>query len=80
MNRIFDIVVGLMGILVSIPVVLVIGLLIKLEDGGPVFYKQERVGRYGKHFTLYKLRSMRLDAEENGSQWAEADDPRHKSR
>jgi len=75
-NRIFDIVVGLMGILVSIPVVLVIGLLIKLEDGGPVFYKQERVGRYGKHFTLYKLRSMRLDAEENGSQWAEADDPR----
>lgn len=75
-NRVFDIVVGLIGILISIPVILVFGLLIKMEDGGPVFYTQERVGRYGKHFTLYKLRSMKVNAEDNGAQWADVDDPR----
>ena len=49
---------------------------IKIEDGGPITYKQERLGRYGKEFYVYKLRSMRTDAEKFGAQWAEKDDPR----
>ena len=75
-RRLFDILVGSLGLLCSVPLIVVFGLLTKIEDGGPVFYKQERVGLYGKHFTLYKLRSMRVDAEKNGPQWAEKDDPR----
>lgn len=75
-RRLFDIFVGSLGLLCSVPFIVVFGLLTKIEDGGPVFYKQERVGLYGKHFTLYKLRSMRVNAEKNGPQWAEKDDPR----
>lgn len=75
-RRLFDILVGSLGLLCSVPFIVVFGLLTKIEDGGPVFYKQERVGLYGKHFTLYKLRSMRVNAEKNGPQWAEKDDPR----
>ena len=75
-DRVFDIILGLIGLLFSIPVILFFGILIKKEDGGPVFYRQERVGLYGKHFILYKLRSMSVNAEENGAQWAEKNDPR----
>jgi exopolysaccharide biosynthesis polyprenyl glycosylphosphotransferase len=75
-TRAFDIVLGTIGLLLSIPVFLVVGLLIKVEDGGPVFYRQERVGLHGRHFTLYKLRSMTVNAEVNGAQWAEQDDRR----
>ena len=75
-TRIVDIVIGTIGLIISIPVLLLFGIFIKMEDGGPVFYSQERVGLYGKHFTLYKLRSMRMDAEKNGAQWASKDDER----
>ena len=43
-------------------------LLIKHEDGGKVIFKQERIGRYGRPFTIYKFRSMKMDAEKNGPQ------------
>src|SRR5699024_8366291 len=43
---------------------------------GPITYKQERLGKYGKRFYVYKLRSMRIDAEKYGAQWADKDDPR----
>lgn len=66
-RRLFDILVGSLGLLCSVPFIVVFGLLTKIEDGGPVFYKQERVGLYGKHFTLYKLRSMRVNAEKRSS-------------
>lgn len=75
-KRILDVVLTLMGLVVAIPLMIVIGIVIRLESKGPVFYCQERVGKDGKVYTLYKLRSMYENAEENGAQWAEKDDPR----
>jgi exopolysaccharide biosynthesis polyprenyl glycosylphosphotransferase len=62
-KRIIDIVISLTALILSFPVLLVVGILIKREDGGPVFYSQKRVGIYGKLFTMYKFRSMRTDAD-----------------
>ena len=75
-QRILDIVVSLVGLIVGIPLMIIFGILIKIEDKGPVTYKQERLGKYGKRFYVYKLRSMRTDAEKYGAQWADKDDPR----
>lgn len=75
-QRTVDVVLSLIGCIVGIPFIIIFGLLIKIEDGGPITYKQERLGRYGKEFYVYKLRSMRTDAEKFGAQWAEKDDPR----
>jgi sugar transferase (PEP-CTERM system associated) len=61
---------ALVGALLSLPVALVTALLIKLESPGPVFYRQERVGKNGRAFTIMKFRSMRVDAEKNGPVWA----------
>jgi sugar transferase (PEP-CTERM system associated) len=62
--------IALVGAVVSLPVVLVTALLIKLDSRGPVLYSQERVGKNGRAFRLYKFRSMRVDAEKNGPVWA----------
>jgi sugar transferase (PEP-CTERM system associated) len=75
-KRLFDIVASLVLMLISLPVILVFALLIKLDSPGPAFFRQTRVGLYGQPFTLVKLRSMRLDAEANGAQWAQKRDPR----
>ena len=75
-TRILDIILALIGLIIGIPLVIIFGLLIKLEDGGPILFKQERVGKYGKVFNLYKVRSMRIDAEKFGAQWAQEEDPR----
>ena len=53
-----------------------IAILIKLNSPGPVIYRQKRVGQNEKEFTLYKFRTMRQEAEKNGPQWAQANDPR----
>ena len=64
-------------LVVGTPICLLVALAIKLEDGGPVLFRQTRVGRNGALFTLRKLRSMRPDAEaESGPQWAAVNDPR----
>ena len=55
---------------------LVISLLIKTTSRGPLVFKQTRIGRNEKRFTIYKFRSMREDAEKNGPQWSSEDDPR----
>ncbi len=69
--------VALAGFLLTLPFALVVALLIKLTSRGPVLYRQRRVGRNGKEFTLYKFRSMRVDAEaDTGAVWAQRDDPR----
>ncbi len=68
--------VALCGALVSLPVALLTALLIKLESPGPALYKQERVGKNGRPFTIMKFRSMRLDAEKNGPVWAQTGDDR----
>jgi lipopolysaccharide/colanic/teichoic acid biosynthesis glycosyltransferase len=54
----------------------VIALLVRLEDGGPVFFRQERVGRGGKPFMIWKFRTMRVDAESGGPVWAAQNDSR----
>jgi sugar transferase (PEP-CTERM system associated) len=76
-KRSFDVVVSAAMLVLTLPLLLFTALAIKLEDGGPIFYSQERVGLFGKTFTLYKFRSMRVDAESNnGPQWAEKQDAR----
>ncbi len=63
--------VALIGAIVSLPVALVTAALIKLESPGPVLYRQERVGKNGRAFTIMKFRSMRTDAEKDGPVWAQ---------
>src|ERR1041384_8059655 len=67
---------ALIGALLALPIVIVTAILIKLESRGPVFYKQERVGKSGRIFTLTKFRSMRVDAEQDGPVWASKRDAR----
>ena len=75
-KRFLDIIIaGFIGIC-SLPVCLLAALAIKLDDHGPIFYSQERIGLYGKPFTVYKFRTMRTDAEKFGAQWATKKDPR----
>ena len=75
-SRILDILLSLLGLTIGIPLIMIFGMLVKLEDGGPIIYKQERLGKDGKIFNLYKVRSMRIDAEKFGIQWAQNNDPR----
>lgn len=76
-KRIFDIVCATLLILLSLPVMLVTGMLILLESDGPVLYRQERVGLNGRLFNVVKFRSMRTDAEKDGKpRWASASDDR----
>jgi lipopolysaccharide/colanic/teichoic acid biosynthesis glycosyltransferase len=62
-KRSFDIAASLAALILLLPLFLAIGLLIKLEDRGPVFFRQTRVGKFGRRFQIYKFRSMCLDAE-----------------
>lgn len=75
-HRILDIIISIIGLIISIPMIIVFGFLIKKEDGGPIFYKQDRLGKDGKIIFIYKLRSMRINSETNGAMWAEKNDPR----
>jgi len=76
-KRTFDIVFSLIIIILTLPLWLLIALLIKLTSPGPVLYVQERVGLDGKHFRLYKFRSMKVDAEkETGPKRSTPDDNR----
>ena len=77
LKRIVDIFGALFGILVGAPLIAIFGYLVHRESPGPIFYKQVRVGRNGKLFTIYKIRSMRLDAESDGKAgWSTQEDPR----
>jgi sugar transferase (PEP-CTERM system associated) len=76
-KRLFDIMVSGLFLLATLPLMLLTGLLIRLESKGPMFYTQERVGQYGKTFTIYKFRSMYTDAEKDGKPvWAAHNDDR----
>lgn len=63
-KRIFDIIASVIGLIILSPVFLIVAIAIKLDDGGPVFYDQIRVGRNGKKFKMFKFRSMRVNAED----------------
>lgn len=64
-KRSLDIVLSILGIIITSPLCLVIYFLIKCEDGGPVIFRQERIGYGGKPFTIYKFRSMIIEAEKD---------------
>jgi sugar transferase (PEP-CTERM system associated) len=76
-KRVFDVGVSLLLLLLSLPLMAIVALLIAMESGGPVIYRQERVGLRGVPFTVFKFRTMRKDAEHDGTpRWASAQDAR----
>lgn len=76
-RRLFNTLMAALGLVLSLPVALLAALAIKLDSSGPIFYTQERVGKNGRVFRIIKFRSMRQDAEKDGTaQWAIARDPR----
>lgn len=75
-KRIMDIIFALIGLLVTLPVIIIFAIAVKIETPGPAFFLQERVGYRGKYFKVIKIRSMGIDAEKNGAQWASKNDPR----
>jgi len=75
-KRVFDVVASAALLLCTAPLIAIFAVLVKLDSAGPAFFRQSRVGLYGQQFDLIKLRSMRLDAEADGAQWASINDPR----
>jgi len=75
-KRWFDVIASIFALLVTLPVTAFVALRIKLIDGGPIFYFQERLGQYGSSFRIYKFRSMKINAEANGPQLTSEDDDR----
>ena len=75
-KRLADILVAVLVAVLGLLPMAVIALCIKLDSKGPVIFKQERLGKDGKSFTMYKFRSMRTDAEADGPKWADRDDDR----
>ena len=65
-KRVFDFLVAFVALVVFSPLFIVCYFAVKHEDGGPTIFKQERIGRFGRPFYIYKFRSMRVDAEKNG--------------
>jgi len=75
-KRAFDVVGAIVGLILSLPFIVIFGYLIWRESPGPIFYSQIRSGKGGKNFRIYKLRSMKLDAESHGVAWTKQNDPR----
>ncbi|HJN62204.1 MAG TPA: sugar transferase, partial [Candidatus Parcubacteria bacterium] len=76
LKKMVDLILSVLILIITSPLLPLIALSIKLEDRGPILYKQERVGKDRKPFLLFKFRSMRVDAEKENAIWAEVDDPR----
>ncbi|MGD8452883.1 MAG: sugar transferase [Phycisphaerae bacterium] len=75
-KRLLDVVAATIGLVLSLPLWVLIAIAIRLDSAGPVFFRQRRVGRHGRIFTIYKFRTMRVDAEKDGARWADKNDPR----
>lgn len=75
-KRLFDLFFSILGILVLLPLFGFIAAWIRFDSKGPVFFRQERVGRYGRIFRIFKFRTMCLDAEAKGRQITVGEDPR----
>jgi len=76
LKNISDIILSTILLIITIPIFLLVIVLIKLEDGGTVFYSQERIGKNGLIFKILKFRSMKIDAEKNGPVWSKRGDKR----
>lgn len=75
-KRMLDVTAAAAGLLLTLPLWPLIALAIRLDSRGPVLYSQTRTGRNGRCFTIYKFRTMRMDAEADGARWATANDNR----
>jgi sugar transferase (PEP-CTERM system associated) len=76
-KRSIDLAMGILGFLVTAPIMLAVALAVRFDSKGPVIYRQTRVGLAGRNFDVLKFRSMRADAEASGGiRWAAEDDPR----
>ena len=75
-KRLFDILASAAGLLLSAPLLALAALAVKATSPGPIFYRQQRSGRFGRVFRMLKLRTMRVDAEKDGVQWSGKADPR----
>jgi len=76
LKRIGDLAIGILLLLATSPIVLASAIAIRLCDGDPVFYKQVRTGLYGQTFRILKLRTMQVNSESSGPQWACSNDQR----
>ncbi len=75
-KRVIEFILSMVGLILFTPILLILSFLIKIDSPGPVFYKQERVGKGGRIFRLLKFRSMVENAEAHGPVWAEKEDKR----
>lgn len=75
-KRLFDVLLSATALVLAAPLLLLAALAVRLEDGGPALFRQERVGRNGVPFQMLKLRSMRIDAERDGPRYAAVGDRR----
>jgi sugar transferase (PEP-CTERM system associated) len=77
LKRVLDLAAGAIGLIVSLPIMILVAAIVRLESKGPAIYRQTRVGYMGKGFEVLKFRSMNVDAEKaNGAQWSSEGDPR----
>ncbi len=76
LKRLLDFSASIIAIILLAPVFLVLAILVKLSSPGPIIYRQERMGQHNEPFHIFKFRSMRMNAENNGPQLARIDDPR----
>ena len=76
LKRLADLVLAVFGLLLSLPLVLPVLVVIAVDSGFPLFFKQKRTGFMGRPYTLYKLRTMKRDAEKKGAEWAREKDQR----
>ena len=76
LKRIFDFLVSIIALTILSPIFLILAILVKLSSKGPVFFKQERIGKNGVPFQIVKFRTMYLNSEQNGPQLSSTNDPR----
>lgn len=76
LKRLFDVLFASVALIVLFIPMIIVTILVKFDSPGPVIFRQKRVGKDGKEFVMYKFRTMRVDAEKNGPQWADDNDQR----
>lgn len=76
LKRVFDVLAGLFFLAITAPLLCLIALIVKADSKGPVFYRQERTGRYGKIFRIFKFRTMHPDSDRKGLLTVGGRDPR----